>query len=308
MQLEAVLLHLPQVPLLLLLVFHSLQPSGHQLQLVPLRFPFVTPNSNNGGANVSQCTATSNPGSLTASTLGAGVSPITMTGLAQNTSYTFTVTCTNAIGQSAASAVSNLITTWTVPTAPSIGSAIAESAFTATVPFTLNSNGGTSITSCIATSAPGSCTGSSMNGSSPITVSGLHAATSYTFTVNCFNVIGSSSQSAASNVIVTLPAVPDVPSIGTALATSSTNATVTLNINSNNGSPIIYCTAITSPENHTANNSDGPTFSPITITGLTPGIAHRFRVTCTNTVGTSAESKSISYCKRCCTNINAVRC
>ena len=62
----------------------------------------------NGGKAVSTFTATSSPSSIT----GTGASPITISGLAQKTAYTFTVTATNANGVSAASSASASVTTF----------------------------------------------------------------------------------------------------------------------------------------------------------------------------------------------------
>ena len=59
-----------------------------------------------GGKAISTFTATSSPGSLT----GTGASPITVTGLTNETAYTFTVTATNANGTSTASDASNSVT------------------------------------------------------------------------------------------------------------------------------------------------------------------------------------------------------
>ncbi len=78
---------------------------------------FTAPAST-GGAVISGYTVTSNPGGFTAT--GAG-SPLTVTGLTNGTSYTFTVTATNSAGTGAASAASGAITllpTPTITTAP----------------------------------------------------------------------------------------------------------------------------------------------------------------------------------------------
>jgi hypothetical protein len=91
-----------------------------------------------------------------------------------------------------------------VPGAPTIGTATATVANTATVSFTAPvSDGGFTITSYTATSSPGGITGTLVQaGSGTITVTGLVGGTTYTFTVTATNVIGTSAPSAASNSIV----------------------------------------------------------------------------------------------------------
>ena len=70
-----------------------------------------TAPASNGGSAITVYTATSSPGSITGTLSQAGSGTITVSGLNPSTSYTFTVKATNAIGQSAASAASNSITT-----------------------------------------------------------------------------------------------------------------------------------------------------------------------------------------------------
>lgn len=67
---------------------------------------FTAPASS-GGAQITSYTAVSSPGGLTAS---AASGPITVSGLTNGTSYTFTVTATNAAGSSAASSPSAAVT------------------------------------------------------------------------------------------------------------------------------------------------------------------------------------------------------
>jgi hypothetical protein len=69
---------------------------------------FTAPSSN-GGSAITSYTATSSPGGITGTLSQAGSGNITVTGLTNGTAYTFTVTATNAIGTSLASAVSNSV-------------------------------------------------------------------------------------------------------------------------------------------------------------------------------------------------------
>ena len=69
-----------------------------------------TQPANNGGSAITSYTATSSPGGITGVLNQAGSGTITVTGLTIYTTYTFTVTATNAIGTSAASAASNAAT------------------------------------------------------------------------------------------------------------------------------------------------------------------------------------------------------
>ena len=70
---------------------------------------FTAPSSD-GGSAITSYTATSSPDGITGTLSQAGSGSITVTGLTNYTAYTFTVTATNAIGTSSASAPSGSVT------------------------------------------------------------------------------------------------------------------------------------------------------------------------------------------------------
>ena len=83
---------------------------------------------------------------------------------------------------------------------------------------------------------------------------------------------------------------PDAPTIGTATAISSGEATVPFTApSSDGGSAITSYTATSSPDGITGTISQ-PGSGSITVTGLTNGIAYTFTVTATNAIGTSTAS------------------
>jgi hypothetical protein len=176
-----------------------------------------------GGLPITGYTVTSSPGGYTAS--GAS-SPLTVAGLQSNTNYTFTVTATNAVGQSAASAASNSILATTIPQAPTIGTATdGGTGSTVSVAFTPGATGGKAVSTYTATSSPGGLTGT--GASSPITVSGLTAGTAYTFTVTATNANGTSTASAASNSVT-----PASPTSFDSIATFTPTGTHTITFSS----------------------------------------------------------------------------
>ena len=155
-----------------------------------------------GGGSITSYTATSSPGSFTAS--GAS-SPLTVTGLSSATAYTYAVTATNASATGPASSSSSSVTATTVPQAPTIGTASVTNSTTVSIPFTEGATGGSSITSYTATSSP-SISLSVSGTSSPLTVTGTFATSqAYTFTISAVNTNGTSSASSASNSVTPKP-------------------------------------------------------------------------------------------------------
>jgi hypothetical protein len=143
-------------------------------------------------------------------TASGSSSPITVTGLTNGDSYTFTVTATNAVGTGSPSAPSNAVVPGLVPGAPTIGTATPGD-LQATITFAPPESSGTSpITSYTVTAAdsttPANGGETASGSSSPITLTGLTNGDSYTFTVTATNAVGTGPPSAPSNAVV--PAAP----------------------------------------------------------------------------------------------------
>ncbi len=109
------------------------------------------------------------------------------------------------------------------PTAPTIGTATAVDATSATVGFTASSYIGKGTITYTATSSPGGLTGTSAT--SPITVSGLTTGTAYTFTVTGTTNYGVTSVASAASNSITPAAQGSFESIAT--ITGNTTNTVT---------------------------------------------------------------------------------
>jgi hypothetical protein len=159
-----------------------------------------------GGTSTS-FTATSTPGSFTAS--GAG-SPLTVTGLQSAASYTFTVTGTNASATGAASAASSSITATTVPQAPTIGTFTdGGTGTTGTLSFTAGATGGSTITNYKYSTNGSTYTAlSPAQTSSPLSLTGLTAGT-YNFSVKAVNANGDSAASGNVSGTVITPYTPE---------------------------------------------------------------------------------------------------
>jgi hypothetical protein len=272
----------------------------------------ATATASNGSAQVSW-TAPANGGSAITSYavtpfIGATAqTPVTVTGnppatsttvngLTNGTTYTFTVTATNAVGAGPASTASNAVTPTGPPGAPTAvaataGNGSAQVSWTAPV-----SDGGSAITSYTVTPFVGATaqTPVTVTGSPPATsttVNGLTNGTAYTFTVKATNGVGAGPASTASNSVT--PAGPPATPTGVNATAGNGSAAVSWTAPANGGSAITSYT-VTPFVGATAQTpvtvSGSPPATSTTVNGLTNGTAYTFTVAATNAVGTGPAS------------------
>jgi len=166
------------------------------------------------GSPITGYTVTSSGGQ----TCAAASTSCTVTGLANGTAYTFTVTAVNAQGTGLASAPSTTVTPSTVPDAPTGVVATAGNG-AATVSWTAPSDEGSPVTGYTVTASnsnpPKTCTTS---GATTCSISGLANGAAYSFTVRATNANGTGAASSPSSTIS--------PTSNTAVITSADSATV----------------------------------------------------------------------------------
>jgi len=229
--------------------------------------------SGTGGASITGYTVTSSPGGFT----GTGSSsPITVTGLTNGVSYTFTVTATNSAGTGSASAASNAVTPKASQTITFANPGTQTYGTTPTLTATSDSG----LTVSFSSATTGVCT---------ITSGG---ALTFVATGTCIIEADQAGDGAflaattAQRSFTVSPVVPDAPTIGTATAGDG-EASVTFTAPANTGgASITGYTVTSSPGGITETGSS----SPIVVSGLTNGTAYTFTVTATTSAGTGAAS------------------
>ena len=145
----------------------------------------------------SSYTVTSSPGGYTAT---GSSSPITISGLQSDTSYTFIVTASNEFGTSDNSAASSAITITTVPSAPTGVSASSPNADQDQISWSASSSGGSAITNYHWESNDGK---SGDTGTGLSTTLGQEAGTTQSYRVYATNANGNSEWSSYSNAVTT---------------------------------------------------------------------------------------------------------
>jgi hypothetical protein len=166
-------------------------------------------------------------GVQTTVTASSATSPVYLSGLVPGTTYQFTVYSSNTGGQSTAtSSGSNLLyQIGSIPGAPTAASAALTPAGNPTgvlISFTAPSNLGGGVSSYTATAFSGATPISSASGAaSPLTITGLTAGTSYTYSVVATNSYGNSP--ASTTTILTIGGTWVQFDFGTAKALGSYN-------------------------------------------------------------------------------------
>lgn len=233
------------------------------------------------GSTISKYTVTSSTANLGCSSATASC---TVTGLAIDVGYTFTVVATNAKGTSPESTTSNSILIPGKPFAPVTVTANRGNE-AASVGWTAPTTDGTAITGYTVTSSPGTLTCTVGGATRGCTVKGLTNGTRYTFTVTATNSVGTSAPSSKTATIV--PAtVPFAPTNVVAVRGNQV-ATVTWTAPTTDG------TAITGYKVTSTNGTDSCATTgslTCTVTGLANGQAYSFKVSATNGLGTSTAS------------------
>jgi hypothetical protein len=259
---------------------------------------FGAPASDNGAVITSYTVtaADTTDGANGGQTVTGAASPLTVSGLTNGDSYTFTVTASSPAGTSSPSSSSAPVVPAGVPGAP-IDAAATGSNTSATVAFTTPANdNGASVTvyTVTATDTTNSANGgqTATGAASPLTVTGLINGDSYTFRVTASNWAGSSTASAASNTVVPAPTVPDVPTNVRATA-GDTQAMISFDPPDTDGGDAITGYWVVA---HDATNFDNggqiasAANTSVTVTGLTNGDSYTFTVIATNAVGASGPS------------------
>ncbi len=242
----------------------------------------------NGGSAITSYQYSTN-GGTSWQTASGSTSPIVIFFLTNGTSYDVALRAVNVAGSGAASAIGRGVPR-TVPSAPTISS-ITPSDASASVAFSVSSNGGAAVQNIEFSTDNGTSWQSSGVTASPLVISGLTNGTSYNVRVRAVNVAGTSSASTSSSVTpFTSPGAPTISAIAGGIGT----ATVTFTAGSTGGSAITNYAYSTDNGTTWTTRSPASTSSPLTISGLGDGVRYSMKLRAINAAGSGTASDMAS--------------
>ncbi|TFB53945.1 fibronectin type III domain-containing protein [Cryobacterium tagatosivorans] len=232
-------------------------------------------------------------------TVTGNVASVVVTGLTNETAYSFDVVAVNSSGAGARSARSASVTpsAATAPGAPTIGQPTAGKASVTVRWMAPVSDGGKAITGYRVRALTGggavvALTQAVTGNVSSVVVTGLKNGTAYSFDVVAVNAMGVGMRSTRS-ATVTPATIPSAPIIGTPTA-ASTSATVRWAIPASNGGSVITgyrVRALTGGGAVVAlTQAVTGNVSSVVVTGLTNGTPYSFDVVAVNSAGAGARS------------------
>jgi titin len=233
-----------------------------------------------GGAPILRYTVTASPGGATATT-STGTT-VTVTGLTNGTSYSFTVVAANSAGTGPASAPSNAFTPITAPAAPTnVSGQPGDQHVTVSwlAPASLSP-----ILGYVVTATPGGVT-LTTTGATSVVFTGLTNGTSYTFAVVATNAAGTGPAGTSPPVIpVTVPGAPTISSV----TPGNGKVTVAWTAPASDGGTPTTGYILLATQGTARITTTGATTA--TMTGLVNGQAYTFTVAAMNAVGTGPAS------------------
>ncbi len=256
---------------------------------------FSAPGST-GGSQITGYTVTSSPVGGTDTNAGTTALTHTVTGLANGTPYTFTVTATNVVGTGSASSASSPVTPSTVA-AVSTNVVTNIASTSATLSGSITSTGGAdanqhgfaystdqNLISSVSTTTLGSFTGT---GTFTSSVTGLTSNTTYYVRTYSVNASGTTTGSIIS--FLTLPAVPTMttqtPTAGSGIFFTA-NGNITATAVNATARGFVYGTTLAYGATTTSSGSFGTGAYTATITGLTCNTLYHIASYAVNTGGT----------------------
>jgi len=208
-------------------------------------------------------------------------SPLSITGLTNGQAYSVVVRAVNVIGPGPAT-VAQSVTPAGAPLAPT-GVSAAPGQGSATITFTAAAGNGATVTNYEYSTDGGTnwVTPNPAVTTSPLTITGLTAGTTYALSIRAVNSVGPGASASAGSV-TPVAGAPSAPA-GITITPGNESLVVSITAGSANGAAITDYEYST--DGGTTWTSAGTATGPFTITGLTGGTSYTVQVRAVNSVG-----------------------